>query len=307
MTPFFISSSYLYRIMLLRSKKQLPSQLGIRFWLRTLLLVAAVVALTWYGKFRPHTQSASRKHGMVAWFLPTPQGISALWVLPDDDQPQNSVQTGLRIWFNPPRNPASWETQQHIFYRGREMILSGGALEASTIAQVASMVDTGGILRLLSPQASSLPNPSALAHLRLRSEPLSALPAEWIQASMGQDVQGSFPNIYGINDSINPISFALMWKGYHTRWWANAQAARADSSFDSLSLGVIAACVPAHEEIPRLEDSRVLALVACGGLPSKVKDSSRIILNANWEGAVFVEDASASLLRLKRIHLTNSP
>jgi len=286
-------------------RKESPTTLGLRFWLRVLLLVAGAAFLTWFGKIRPHSVSVARTHGMIAWILPTSQGLSTLWIFPDDNH-SNEVRTGLRIWLAVPSEPQQWESLEHILYRGRELIATSETMNATKASQLASMIDTGGILRLLGPMANTIPSTKSLEHLRLRTEAPHTLPVGWLSASAGQDIHAQ---LEFASDDL-PARLNLAWDGYQTRWWANAAQARADHSFDSLSLGIIAQCVPDSEEIPFAQEARVRGLIACGGKSLLHPDSSRIILRQTNEGALFVEDISQNQLSLKRIHtssIINSP
>lgn len=262
-------------------------KLGVRHWTRVLLLLLAAGAITWYAK-KPVERKALRIHGTAVWIIPSPQGLSSLIILSDDGNDSNSTRTGARLWLNPPTHPQQFESRNPALYRGPTLAAVGDSLSQESIQELASMVDTGGVLFLLGSGNDSRSSP---APLQLRSAQLQDSAWDWLQGRAGTDV----------TLLIRKTSAQLAWSGYRIQWWKTRMEAMQDSLPSPLSLGIIAQCLGPGEIPPHARNARVLMLVYCGD-PIHPQDSSRVSLDAPNSGFALIEDPKAKRLLARRIH-----
>lgn len=263
-------------------------KLGMLYWIKVLMLLVATGALTWYAK-RPAQREALRNHGTAVWVTPSPQGLSSLIVLSDDGVDSNQTQTGARFWFRPPESPKAFETQTPALYRGPTLAVFDSSLTNTTWLELASTVDTGGILYHSVPPSEFV---TSAVPIRFREFNLRGLGAEGLPYRVGNDVM--------LESGAGMVGFA--WNGYRIRWWSSITAMEADTSSLPISLGILADCLPQGEVAPHTQDSRIRTFVFCGG--REESDSSRISLHAG-EAFTLIEDRTANTLMARRIHLPN--
>lgn len=263
-------------------------KLGMRHWIKVLLLLVATGALTWYAK-RPTPREALRNHGTAVWVTPSPKGLSSLIVLSDDGIDSNAIQTGARFWLHPPESPKAFETITPALYRGPTLAVFDSSLTNTTLLELASTVDTGGILYHSVTPSDSV---TSVVPIRFRELNLRGLGAEGLPYRVGNDVM--------LESGAGMVGFA--WNGYRIRWWSSKAAMVADTSSLPISLGILADCLPQGEVAPHSQDSLKRTLVYCGGRQDE--DSSRISLHAG-EGFTLIEDRKTNTLMARRIHLPN--
>lgn len=265
-------------------------KLGLRHWIKVLLLILAAASVTWYAK-RPGIRVALREHGAAVWVVPTPQGLSSLIVLGDDGIDSNFILSGMRFWFTPPVHPKEFERKTPALYRGPSMAILGTNLAPETLQELSEMVDTGGILF-----SQNEPDNSLISKHPIRFRAIHFLDSnsESIRIRAGSDVV------------LEPHSGSMgfKWNGYRIRWWENAQDALLDTIPTPISLAIISQCLEEGMDPPHALDSLVKTLVYCGG--KSFADSSRIALNNPTTGFTLIEDRKAGQILARRIHFLES-
>jgi len=119
--------------------------------IRIIGLLLAVIALTWLGKWNKPVQQPVREHGVLGWFLPTENGLSALLIAPDDGIDTNETMTGLRLWLRPPESPEQLK-KNFVLYAGPRMVVVGDSIPLHTLKQLGNTIDTGGVMWLVGKQ-----------------------------------------------------------------------------------------------------------------------------------------------------------
>lgn len=278
------------------------NKIGIGHWLKVAILLFGTAMLTYYAKFGARTPRIARVHGATAWVMPTPRGLAALVVLPDDGNYANDSATGLRIWLNPPRQPEVLENENHIRYRGPQMVLVGDSLPLATLSQIAATVDTGGTIWVLGhnfwPENMLA---STAAHLQFEHFNKDSATFDWLRHWVGRDVDLQLQFTADSTDHLAPL-LDFAWGGYRTRWWPNAAAAAQDSLADSLAVGVILQCLDSLTAVPHGHNTKVRTLIFCGGASAGL-DSSRFNLNVDGLGAAFIDDPNRQQLLVRKMHL----
>jgi|GEM_PF-1581968 len=278
-------------------------RLGLRHWVKVVMLLAVTGALTYYGKlYHPHP-TAAHEHGLLAWIVPTSAGLSSLIITGDDGIDSNAVENGLRIWVNPPKSPNILEKSNHAYYRGNALVSIGDSLDLGAIAALASMVDTGGILRILGQQYHSETHLNQAApHLQVQAVAPGPQAWNWLGDLVSHDVHANLQ----FGATTRQAVLTLAWNGFRARWWGTLAEAQADSLREPLSVGVIAQCIPQGQSLPHARDPKVLSLLYCGDA-SLAPDSSRIAVWGDNTGAVLVEDKSRATLTAQKVHLQWNP
>ena len=297
----FILFEYILPMGLLFSSKN-NNKIGVRHWIRVVLLLAITALLTYYAKFAPKKPNIARVHGASAWIMPTPRGLSALIVLPNDGNDQNDSATGLRIWINPPLQPYILEDENHIRYRGTAMALIGDSIPLNTLDQLGSIIDTGGTMLILgqNPWSESMLS-SAAPHLQFERFNKDSAEFAWLKPWVGKGVEVDLRFVSVENELLAP-QLTFDWEGYRSKWWPNAQIAAQDTLKDSLAVGVILECMDSAEHIPHALNNKVKTLIYCGGDGGDF-DSTRIVLGEDNMGAAFVDDRSRQKLLVRKMHL----
>ena len=268
--------------------------------LRILVILIVIGLLTWYGKAHRPAGTPVRKHGTLCWVTTSPHGLGSYVVLGDDGIDSNQARTGLRIWLNPPRHPQELEVKNHARYRGPRLILVGDSLESQVLTETAAMVDTGGILRVIGSQfqKESLIR-QAQTHARFEFIPAQGQ-FDWLGSLAGRDVTAQLE----LTDSASArnYTFLLLWNGFRARFWSSRELALADPVPDSISVGVIAECMDTTQVVPHALNGKVRTLIYCGKT-QKGLDSTRISLEGDSAGVIFVEDLSTNRILAKKVHL----
>ena len=277
------------------------SKLGISHWVRVAALLMITAALTWYGKFYQAKPRISREHGIAAWMIPHSQGLSVLLALPDDGNDSNRVQSGMRLWLRPPREPAGVVDPGGIRYRGASMAIVGDSLPLLALEQIATSVDTGGQILWLG--SAGWPEDLAARALGPRQF-IHAVPAagahDWLDSKRtGEDVKIS---LTFAGQSSQDFTLDLLFNGYRMRFWSSPRALSQDSSHDTLSVGVLLFPLARETSIPLLHEKRIATLI-WNGPPIPGADSTRIALGEPESMALAASDEDWSTLRVRRLHL----
>ncbi len=277
------------------------SKMGPAYKIRLVLLLLLVSLLTWYGKFHEPTPRISRDHGLAVWAIPHARGLSALVVLPDDDDDGNEVSSGMRLWLSPPREPAQVASPGGVRYRGPLMVLVGDSLPLSTLEQAAASVDTGGHVLCLG--ASSWPSSllsSALGPRRHEQLNPDTSDFPWVSpALVGSDVK---INLRFLSGGAKDYILDLVYEGHRVRLWSSPLALQADTSNDTLSVGLLLFSPSPEAPVPLASEKRVRTLLWAGS-PLPGGDSTRIALGEPASVAVAATQKDWTSLKVKRLHL----
>jgi len=292
---------YITGMSLLFPTRNNNSKLGLGHWAKVAVLLLAIAALTWYGKYRKPQARISREHGIAVWIVPHQRGLSALLALPDDGNDSNQVHSGLRVWLSPPREPTRIFETGSARYRGPHLDIVGDSLDLITLEQIAASVDTGGTLRWLG--ISGWPE-TLVARASGPRQTTQAKPAtgrhEWFAPSRtGEDVQ---LDLEFLHDQAQNYTLTVTHEGYRLRFWSSPQAFAADTTQDTLSVGVLLYKITKPESVPLIHEKRVITLLWHGpAVPGS--DSTRIALGADESMAIAATDIRWPTMRVKRMHL----
>lgn len=138
------------------SNEQVPVKSWLKPFFKGIFYLFLVVAVTYVAKFSPPTQKPTRVHGLLSWTFPTAQGISPLWIMPDDGNDSNLVNTGHRIWINPPKSPLQIEKNSARF-AGPRMTVFSDSISLNQITELVQSIDSGGYLQVWHSQKNLKP------------------------------------------------------------------------------------------------------------------------------------------------------
>jgi len=246
-------------------------KIGIKHWLKVLLLLFITGALTWYGKYYKPPPMLTRINELAVWILPHKNGLGALAVLPNDGNDSNNVRTGLRIWLSPPDSLLAFERSKPR-YRGRDIILIGDTLNENLRKDMLSTLDSNGNFFWLGPLGKE---------------------------QTGEDV---FAGLKLVNDKPQDYILDLIYEGYKLRFFGS-QTALDSSAEEPLSVMVLM-FNPANGSEPSFKDSKKIQSLIWKGKKENETDSSRIALNYAGAIALISHDKKRGFFA-RRLHIKN--
>lgn len=138
------------------SNEQVPVKSWLKPFLKGVFYLFLVVVVTYVAKFSPPTQQPTRVHGLLSWTFPTAHGISPLWIMPDDGNDSNLVNTGHRIWIHPPKSPQQIEKNSARF-AGPRMTVFSDSISLTQMSELVQSIDSGGYLQVWHSQENFQP------------------------------------------------------------------------------------------------------------------------------------------------------
>jgi hypothetical protein len=249
-------------------------KLRLVHWVKVLILLLITGLLTWYGKFHKPKPMLTRINELSVWIFPCKNSLSAMVVLPNDNNDSNDVSTGLRIWLQPPDSLLAFERISAARYRGKDIVAIGDSLNENLKQDLFSTMDSSGNFYWL--------------------EPLGA-------EQTGEDV---FAELKLIDDKARDYILDIVYEGHKLRFFGSQTAL--DSSFEE-PLGVaVLMFEQANESEPPLKNNKQIQSLIWHGKNSQEKktDSSRIALNYDEALALISYDKKRGL-SAKRLHIKN--
>jgi len=217
-------------------------------WIKVLILFLITGLLTWYGKFYKPKPMLTRVNEFAVWVVPCNNSLSAMIVLPNDDNDSNDVRTGLRIWLQPPDSLLAFERASAARYRGKNMVAIGDSLNENLKRDLLSTLDSSENFFWLGPLGSWLTGEDVFAELKL------------------------------IDEQAQDYILDIIYEGHKLRFFGS-QAALDSSENEPLSVAVL---MFEQENEPLLKDNKQIQSLIWHG--KKSADSSRIGLN--YDGAI---------------------
>lgn len=220
--------------------------------------------LIWYGRVYKPKPSLTYVNDFAVWIIPAKNGLSALAVLPNDNNDSNNIKTGLRIWVQPPDSVLAFERKNAARYRGKNIVAIGAALTEDLKQAMLSTIDSSGNLYWLGP-----------------------LDAE----QTGEDVAAEL-KIFNINQQDYILD--LVYEGCKLRFFGS-QAALDSTAEEPLSVAILM-----FEPLGKITDNKEMQVMIWKGKEIN-SDSSRIALEETMALISFNKKRglSASKIRLK--------
>jgi len=243
-------------------------------WIKVLILFLITGLLTWYGKFYKPKPTLTRVNDFAVWVIPCNNSLSALVVLPNDDNDSNYVCTGLRIWLQPPDSLLAFERTSAARYRGKDIVVIGDSLNENLKQDLFSTMDSSGNYYWLGPLDS------------------------WLT---GEDV---FAELKFIDEQVQDYILDIIYEGYKLRFFGSQVAL--DSSKDEPLSAAILMFEQKNENEPPLKDNKQIQSLIWHGKSSRGEnaDFSRIGLDYDEAIALISYDKKRGL-SAKRITVKN--
>jgi len=249
-------------------------KLGPLHWAKVLILLLITALLTWYGKFYKPAPMLTRVNEFAVWVIPCKNSLSAMVILPNDDNDSNNVRTGLRIWLQPPDSLLAFERTSAARYRGKNIVVIGDSLNENLKRDLFSTLDSNGNFYWLGPLGVELTGEDVFAELKL------------------------------IDAQAQNYLLDIIYEGHKLRFFGS-QAALDSSAEEPLSLAVLMFEQAKESEPPLKANKQIQSLIWHGKNPQGEKtDSSRIALNYDKALAIVSYDKKNGLYA-RRIHIKN--
>jgi len=251
------------------SKKFAPAH-----WAKVLILLLITGLLTWYGKFHKPAPMLTRINEFSVWIVPCNNSLSALVVLPNDNNDSNDVRTGLRIWLQPPDSLLAFERTSAARYRGKNVVVIGDSINENLKQELFSTMDSSGSFYWLGPLDAKLTGEDVFAELTL------------------------------IDDKVQDYIFDIMYEGHKLRFFGS-QTAIDNYIEEPLSVAVLMFEQADESEPPFKNNGLIQSLIWYGKNSQEEKsDSSRIALNYDEAIALISYDKKRGLYA-KRARIKN--
>jgi len=218
-------------------------------WIKVLILFIITGLLTWYGKFYKPAPMLTRVNDFAVWVVPCNNSLSAMVVLPNDDNDSNNVSTGLRIWLQTPDSLLAFERTSAARYRGKNIVAIGDSLNESLKRDLLSTMDSSGNFYWFGPLDT------------------------WLT---GEDV---FAELKFIDEQTQNYILDIIYEGHKLRFFGS-QAAVDSSAEEPLSAAILMFEQENESEPPLKDSKQIQSLIWYGkNLQGEKKDSSRIGLD----------------------------
>jgi hypothetical protein len=249
-------------------------KLGPVHWVKVLILLLITGLLTWYGKYHKPRPMLTRINEFAVWIVPCNNNLSALIVLPNDDNDSNDVSTGLRIWLQPPDSLLAFERTTAARYRGKNIVVIGDSLNENLKQDFFSTLDSNGNFYWLGPLGTEQTGEDVFAELKL------------------------------IDANAQNYLLDIVYEGHKLRFFGS-QTVLDSSAEDTLSVAVLM-FEQAKESEPPLKNNREIQSLIWFGKNSQGErtDSSRIALDYNEALALISYDKKRGL-SARRLHIKN--
>jgi hypothetical protein len=249
-------------------------KLGPVHWVKVLVLFLITGLLTWYGKYHKPAPMLTRINEFAVWIFPCENNLSALVVLPNDDNDSNDVRTGLRIWLQAPDSVLAFERASAARYRGKNIVAIGDSLNENLKQDLFSTLDSSGNFYWLGPLGTEQTGEDVFAELKL------------------------------IDAKVQNYLLDIVYEGHKLRFFGS-QAALYSSLEEPLSVAVLMFEQENENELPLKNNKQIQSLIWHGKNSQGEKtDSSRIALNYDEALALISYDIKKGL-SAKRMHIKN--
>jgi len=238
-------------------------------WVKVLILLLITGLLTWYGKFYKPAPMLTHINDFAVWIVPCNNSLSALVVLPNDDNDSNDVRTGLRIWLHPPDSLLAFERTSAARYRGKNMVAIGDSLNENLKRDLFSTLDSNGNFYWLGPLDSWLTGEDVFAELKL------------------------------IDEQTQNYLLDIVYEGHKLRFFGS-QVALDSSKEEPLSVAILMFEQENENEPPLKNNKQIQSLIWHGKNLQGAADSSRIGLNYNEAVALISYDKKKGLSARRR-------
>ncbi len=234
-------------------------------WVKVFILFLVTGLLTWYGKFYEPKPTLTRINEFAVWIVPCNNSLSAMVVLPNDDNDSNDVRTGLRIWLQPPDSLLAFERTSAARYRGKNMVAIGDSLNENLKRDLLSTLDSSENFYWLGPLGSWLTGEDVFAELKL------------------------------IDEQAQDYILDIVYEGHKLRFFGS-QVALDSSKEEPLSAAVLMFEQTDENEPPLKNNKEIQSLIWYGkNLQGKETDFSRIGLNYDKAIALISYDKKRGL------------
>ncbi|GBU24318.1 hypothetical protein R83H12_00946 [Fibrobacteria bacterium R8-3-H12] len=249
-------------------------KLRLAHWAKVLFLFSITGLLTWYGKFYKPAPMLTRINEFAVWVVPCNNSLSALVVLPNDNNDSNDVRTGLRIWLQPPDSLLAFERTSAARYRGKNIVAIGDSLNENLKRDLLSTLDSSGNFYWLVP------------------------PDAWLT---GEDV---FAELKIMDDQAQNYILDIVYEGHKLRFFGS-QTALDSSVEEPLSVAVLMFEQKNENEPPLNDNKEIQSLIWLGkNSQGKEADPSRIGLNYD-EAIALISYNKTRGLSAKRARIKN--
>jgi len=249
-------------------------KLSLMHWVKVLILILITVLLTWYGKFYKPKPMLTRINEFAVWVVPCNNRLSAMVVLPNDDNDSNDVKTGLRIWLQPPDSLLAFERTSAARYRGKNIVVIGDSLNENLKRDLLSTLDSSDNYYWLGPLGTWLTGEDVSTELKL------------------------------IDDQVQNYLLDVIYEGHKLRFFGS-QAALDSSAEEPLSVAVLMFEQENESEPPLKDNKQIQSLIWHGkNSQGEKKDFSRIALNYDEAIALISYDKKSGLFA-KRARVKN--
>jgi hypothetical protein len=248
-------------------------KLGTVHWVKVLILFLITGLLTWYGKYHKPRPMLTRINEFAVWIVPCQNSLSALVVLPNDDNDSNDVRTGLRIWLQPPDSILVFERNSAARYRGKNIVAIGDSLNENLKQDLFSTLDSNGNFYWLGPLGTEQTGEDVFAELKL------------------------------IDAKVQDYLLDIIYEGHKLRFFGS-QVALDSSAEEPLSAAVLMFEQTNDIEPPFKNNRQIQSLIWYGKNSQGETDSSRIALNYDEALALISYDKKRGL-SAKRLHIKN--
>jgi len=248
-------------------------KLSLMHWVKVLIIFLITGLLTWYGKFYKPKPTLTRINEFAVWIVPCNNSLSAMVVLPNDDNDSNDVKTGLRIWLQPPDSLLAFERSSAARYRGKNIVVIGDSLNENLKQDLLSTLDSSDNYYWLGPLGTWLTGEDVFAELKL------------------------------IDDKAQDYLLDIIYEGHKLRFFGS-QAALDSSLEEPLSVAVLMFGQANESEPPFKDNKQIQALIWNGKNSQGEKDFSRIALNYDEAIALVSYDKKRGL-SAKRTRIKN--
>jgi len=245
-------------------------KLGPVHWVRVLIILLVTGLLTWYGKFHKPKPMLTHINEFSVWIFPCQNSLSALVVLPNDNNDSNDVSTGLRIWLQPPDSLLAFERISAARYRGKNIIVIGDSVSENLRQDLISTLDSNGNFYWLGPLGAELTGEDIFAELKL------------------------------IDDKAQDYIFDIIYEGHKLRFFGS-QVALDSSAEEPLGVAVLMFNQANESEPPFKNSKQIQSLIWYG---KNSTDSSRIALNYDEALALISYNKKRGLFA-NRLHIKN--
>ena len=248
-------------------------KLSLMHWVKVLILFLITGLLTWYGKFYKPKPMLTRINEFAVWVVPCNNRLSAMVVLPNDDNDSNDVKTGLRIWLQPPDSLLAFERASAARYRGKNIVVIGDSLNENLKQELFSTLDSSDNYYWLGPLGTWLTGEDVFAELKL------------------------------IDEQAQNYLLDIIYEGYKLRFFGS-HAALDSSSEEPLSVAVLMFEQKNENEPPLKNNKEIQSLIWYGKNSQGEADSSRIGLNYDKAIAIISYDKKRGLFA-RRMNIKN--